>query len=68
MTAKFRASRRLRFKDTKIIMSPELRPKSFGTFEKRAPGPADRSMVRANHCLRRKNYAVELDLFIKELF
>ena len=36
-TAKFRASRRLRFKDTKIIMSPELRPKSFGTFEKRTP-------------------------------
>ena len=37
-TAKFRASRRLRFKDTKRIMSPEMRPKSFGTFEKRGPG------------------------------
>ena len=38
ITAKFRASRRLRFEDTKIIMSPELHPKSFGTFEKQAPG------------------------------
>ena len=33
-TAKFR----LRFEDTKRIMSPEMRPKSFGTFEKQAPG------------------------------
>ena len=39
ITAKFRASRRLRFEDTKIIMSPELHPKSFGTFEKQAPDP-----------------------------
>ena len=38
ITAKFRASRRLRFDDTKRIMSPEIRPKSFGTFEKQAPG------------------------------
>ena len=38
ITAKFRASKRLRFEDTKRIMSPEMRPKSFGTFEKRAPG------------------------------
>ena len=38
ITAKFHASRRLRFEDTKRIMSPEMRPKSFGTFEKRAPG------------------------------
>ena len=37
MTAKFRASERLRFEDTKRIMSPEIRPKSFGTFEKQAP-------------------------------
>ena len=35
--AKFRASRRRRFEDTKRIMSPEIRPKSFGTFEKQAP-------------------------------
>ena len=35
---KFCASRRLRFEDTKRIMSPEIRPKSSGTFEKRAPG------------------------------
>ena len=34
---KFCASRRLRFEDTKRIMSPEMRPKSSGTFEKRAP-------------------------------
>ena len=26
------------FKGTKRIMSPEMRPKRFGTFEKRAPG------------------------------
>ena len=37
ITAKFRASRRLRFEDTTRIVSPEIRPKSFGTFEKRAP-------------------------------
>ena len=37
LTAKFRASGCLRFEDTKRIMSPEIRPKSFGTFEKRAP-------------------------------
>ena len=37
-TAKFRASRRLRFADTKRIRSPEMSPKSFGTFEKQAPG------------------------------
>ena len=38
ITAKFRASGRLRFEDTKRIMSPEIRPKSFGTFKKRVPG------------------------------
>ena len=37
ITAKFRASRLFRFEDTKRIMSPEIRPKSFGTFEKQAP-------------------------------
>ena len=37
ITAKFRASRRLCSEDTKGIMSPEMHPKSFGTFEKRAP-------------------------------
>ena len=36
ITAKFCASRRLRFDETKKIMSPEMRPKTFGTFEKRA--------------------------------
>ena len=38
ITAKFRASRRLRFEDTKRIMSPEIPLKSFGTFEKQDPG------------------------------
>ena len=40
ITAKFLAFRRLRFEDTKRIMSPEMCPKSFGTFEKQAPGPS----------------------------
>ena len=38
ITSKFRASSRHRFEDTKRNMSPEIRPKSFGTFEKQAPG------------------------------
>ena len=38
IAAMFPASRRLCFEDTKRIMSPEMRPKNFGTFEKRAPG------------------------------
>ena len=37
ITATFRASRRLRFEDAKRIMLPEIRQKSFGTFEKQAP-------------------------------
>ena len=37
ITAKFRALRRLRFEDAKRIMSPEMRPKSIGTFEKQPP-------------------------------
>ena len=37
ITAKLRAPRHLRFEDTKRIMSPEMCPKSFGTFEKWAP-------------------------------
>ena len=36
VTAKFGAQRRLRFENTKITLSSEMRPKSFGTFEKRA--------------------------------
>ena len=39
INAKFRTPRRLRFEDAKRIMPPEMRPKSFGTFEKQAPGP-----------------------------
>ena len=38
INAKFRASRRLRFEDTKRFMSPEIRPKRFRTFEKQTPG------------------------------
>jgi len=38
ITAKFPASKRLRFEDTKRISPSKMRPKSFGTFEKRAPG------------------------------
>ena len=41
ITAKFPTSRRLRFEYTKRIMSTEMRPKSFGTFEKRGPGLVD---------------------------
>ena len=37
ITAKFCASRHLSFEDTKKIESPEMRQKSFGTFEKQAP-------------------------------
>ena len=37
ISAKFHASRRLSCEDTKKIMSPEMRPKSFGTSEKQAP-------------------------------
>ena len=40
ITAKFRVMRRFRFEDTKRTMSPEMRPKSFGTFKKRAPVPS----------------------------
>ena len=54
ITAKFRASRRLSFEDTKRIMSPEMRPKSLGTFEKQAPvdgffRPCPRHRVRSSY-------------------
>ena len=46
----FRASRRLRFEDTKRIVSPEIHPKSFGTFEKQAPAQWELSgHVRFNY-------------------
>ena len=45
ITAKFRASRRLSFEDTKRIMSHEMSPKSFGTFEKQAPDLCDTGVV-----------------------
>ena len=62
ITAKFRASRRHRFEDTKRTMS-EMRQKSFGTFEKRAPGRIGQTtnvtlqfseMVQANMALGRQ--------------
>ena len=37
VAVKFRAARRLRFEDTKRIMSPQMPPNSFGAFEKRVP-------------------------------
>ena len=37
ITARFCASRHLHFEDTKKIVSPEVHPKSLGTFEKQAP-------------------------------
>ena len=46
ITAKFRASRRLRFEDIKRIMRPEIRPKRFETFEKQAPELDSRIVVR----------------------
>ena len=49
ITGKFRGSTRLRFEDTKRIMSPEMCPKSFGTFEKRAPGAEFRKSRKAIH-------------------
>ena len=39
IAAKFRAWKLLRFEDTKRIMSPEMRLKTLGTFEKRAAEP-----------------------------
>ena len=41
ITVKLRVSGRLHFEDTKRIMAPEMRSKSFGTFEKRAPDPVN---------------------------
>ena len=38
IAAKFRASRRCRYEDPKRVMSPVMRLKGVGTFEKRAPG------------------------------
>ena len=53
ITAKFRASRRLTFEDTKRIMSPEMHPKSFGTFEKQAPGASFPRTFRARKASRK---------------
>ena len=52
ITAKFRASRCLCFEDTKRIMSLEMRPKSFGAFQKRAPRTTWPWKARARVLLR----------------
>ena len=64
ITAKFRASRSLRLEDTKRIMSPEMRPKTFRTFEKRAPDStafsANRvysSLIKIDSCPHEVNLA-----------
>ena len=49
ITAKFLASRRLHFEYTKRIMSTEMRPKSFGTFEKQGPRTRTTSSTRFSH-------------------
>ena len=58
MTAKSRASRRLCFEDKKRIMSLEKHPKSFGTFEKRAPGP-NRACQRLKNAFPLRLFALE---------
>ena len=45
---KFRPSWRLRFEDAKKIISPEMGPKSFGTFEKRVPYWPDQPVSKCN--------------------
>ena len=60
ITAKFRASRRLRFEDTKRIMSPEIRPKSFGTFEKQAPGLRDNPNTNADPKVKNRWFTLKL--------
>ena len=49
ITAKFRSSWRLSFEDTKRIMSPEMRPKTLGTFEKQAPEPVASYQINKLH-------------------
>ena len=48
ITAKSGAPRRLRFEDTKKIMSPELSPKRFGTSEKRGMVSANQHKYHRN--------------------
>ena len=48
ITARFCDSKCLRFEDTKSIMTAEMRPKSFGTFEKQAPGPEVFNIVQTS--------------------
>ena len=52
ITLKFRASSRLRFEDIKRIMSPEMRPKSFETFEKRAKTYVDEMRLQRDSFLK----------------
>ena len=67
LTVKFPASRRLCLENIKGIMSPEMRPKSFGTFEKQAPGLScsrlDSAIQQINHySLRDKRYVKPIEL------
>ena len=71
ITAKFRASRRLRFEDTKRIMSPEMRPKTFGTFEKQAPDLHSMSPTALQYNLNNELYVTSqsgIDSCLFELF
>ena len=65
--AKFCGSRRLRFEDTKRIMSPEIRPKSFGTFEKQAPVPSNETDEMKNKMLYKRHSFINLclELFLR---
>ena len=60
ITATFRASRRLRFEDTKRIKSPEMHPKSYETFWVTRPrAVADRRPpVFAHHSTTKNDFSV----------
>ena len=52
ITLKFLASSSRHFEDTKRIMSPEMRPKSFETFEKRAKTNVDKMRLQRDSFLK----------------
>ena len=68
ITVKFRASRRLRFEDTKKIMSPEMGPKSFGTFEKQAPPWNPFTRISSKIRLKRNAYKPTMGRTWKRLY
>ena len=70
ITATFRASKRLRFEDRNRISRPEMRPKSFGTFEKQALKSCVTSNAEsaiAGLPLTADNYKVAIDI-LKDRF